>query len=197
MHMKTVKTSKHNKFAEENEFYSYVMSAKTGDNVAATFTRVAADLAGVVLTKAELDVQVKVLCYTRGSATPSSRHPLVSAPSDKQQQTPHPLPAGDCGAHQPRQRRPTSGRAAKSKRRCQGPQKVWQGMFHHVATDTQRKNDETRPVVITPPTVCHSQLGHYYRLLRTRLLRRAAVVVCVCQSTTPTTAQSLRACHNH
>lgn len=71
MHMKTVKTSKHNKFAEENEFYSYVMSAKTGDNVAATFTRVAADLAGVVLTKAELDVQVKVVLHA-WCATPTS-----------------------------------------------------------------------------------------------------------------------------
>lgn len=59
LHMKAVKTSKHNQFAEENDFYSYVMSAKTGDQVNACFTRIAADLAGVVLSRAELDVQTK------------------------------------------------------------------------------------------------------------------------------------------
>jgi len=57
--MKAVKTSKHNQFAEENDFYSYVMSAKTGDQVNSCFTRIAADLAGVVLSRAELDVQTK------------------------------------------------------------------------------------------------------------------------------------------
>ena len=44
-------------FADENEMYSCFMSAKTGDNVAQCFHRVAADLAGVVLTKPELEAR--------------------------------------------------------------------------------------------------------------------------------------------
>ena len=60
-HIRTVKVEKHNQFADENEMYSCFMSAKTGDNVAACFYRVAADLAGVVLTKPELEVASKVV----------------------------------------------------------------------------------------------------------------------------------------
>ena len=41
--------------------YSYFVSAKTGDNVAAAFYRVAADLAGVVLTKPEVEVASSVV----------------------------------------------------------------------------------------------------------------------------------------
>lgn len=55
-HIRAVKPDKHNKFADENDMYSYFMSAKTGDNVSACFYRIAADLAGVVLTKPELEV---------------------------------------------------------------------------------------------------------------------------------------------
>ena len=46
-------------FAEENDMYSYFVSAKTGDMVSSSFFRIAADLAGVVLTKPEMDVAVK------------------------------------------------------------------------------------------------------------------------------------------
>ena len=54
--------SKHNDFAEENEMRSnFFMSAKTGDMVKSCLYRVAADLAGVILTKPELDVSTKVL----------------------------------------------------------------------------------------------------------------------------------------
>ena len=53
LHMKAVKTSKHNQFAEENDFYSYVMSAKTGDQVNACFTRIAADADGDLLHQAQ------------------------------------------------------------------------------------------------------------------------------------------------
>jgi len=60
-HIRAVKPDKHNKFADENDMYSYFMSAKTGDNVSACFYRIAADLAGVVLTKPELEVATKVV----------------------------------------------------------------------------------------------------------------------------------------
>jgi len=60
-HMRTVKPEKHNEFADANEMYSYFVSAKTGDNVSSTFYRVAADLAGVVLTRPEIEVATKVV----------------------------------------------------------------------------------------------------------------------------------------
>jgi len=60
-HLRTVKVEKHNQFADENEMFSCFMSAKTGDNVSQCFHRVAADLAGVVLTKPELEVASKVI----------------------------------------------------------------------------------------------------------------------------------------
>ena len=60
-HLRTVKVESHNKFADENEMFSCFMSAKSGDNVAQAFYRVAADLAGVVLTKPELEVASKVV----------------------------------------------------------------------------------------------------------------------------------------
>jgi len=55
-HLRAVKLDKHNAFADENDMYSFFMSAKSGDNVDSTFFRVAADWAGVVLTKPELEV---------------------------------------------------------------------------------------------------------------------------------------------
>ena len=58
-HMRAVAREKHNAFAEENDMYSYFVSAKTGDMVNSSFFRVAADLSGVVLTKPEIDVAVQ------------------------------------------------------------------------------------------------------------------------------------------
>ena len=57
--MRAVAREKHNAFAEENDMYSYFVSAKTGDMVNSSFFRVAADLSGVVLTKPEIDVAVQ------------------------------------------------------------------------------------------------------------------------------------------
>ena len=58
-HLRAISRDKHNNFAEENDMYSYFVSAKTGDMVSSSFFRIAADLAGVVLTKPEMDVAVK------------------------------------------------------------------------------------------------------------------------------------------
>ena len=49
------------------------MSAKTGDSVSSCFYRVAADLAGVVLTKPEMEVAAKVV-----------RAEIVNHPQDDQ-----------------------------------------------------------------------------------------------------------------
>eukprot|EP00386_Alphamonas_edax_P000744 GDKI01002332.1.p1 GENE.GDKI01002332.1~~GDKI01002332.1.p1 ORF type:complete len:240 (-),score=63.75 GDKI01002332.1:35-754(-) len=59
VHMRQVKIDKHNAFVEENHCMSYFVSAKTGDQVAASFYKIAADLAGVTLTRPELEVQQK------------------------------------------------------------------------------------------------------------------------------------------
>ena len=61
IHMRAVKPEKHNFFADESNMYSYFVSAKQGDKVASTFYRIAADLAGVVLTDSEVEGSVKVL----------------------------------------------------------------------------------------------------------------------------------------
>jgi GTPase SAR1 family protein len=55
-HMRAVKLDKHNGFADENDMYSYFVSAKSGDNINSTFHRIAADWAGVVLTKPEVEI---------------------------------------------------------------------------------------------------------------------------------------------
>ena len=60
-HSRVVSREKHNQFADENDAYSYFMSAKTGDMVQSCLYRVAADLAGVVLTKSETDVNQAVI----------------------------------------------------------------------------------------------------------------------------------------
>ena len=51
----------HNKFASENDMSSYYVSAKTGDQVNTCFYHIAADLAGVVLSRPEIEVATKVV----------------------------------------------------------------------------------------------------------------------------------------
>jgi len=60
-HLRTVKLEKHNAFADAGNMYSYFMSAKTGDRVNDTFYRIAADLAGIMLTKSELESSARVV----------------------------------------------------------------------------------------------------------------------------------------
>mmetsp|Transcript_110089 Transcript_110089/g.311535 ORF Transcript_110089/g.311535 Transcript_110089/m.311535 type:complete len:234 (-) Transcript_110089:139-840(-) len=55
-HIRSVKVEKHNQFADENDLYTYFVSAKTGDQVHPSFYRIAADLAGVTLTRPEMEV---------------------------------------------------------------------------------------------------------------------------------------------
>lgn len=60
-HMQAVKLEKHNTFAEQNSMYSYMVSAKTGDQVFTSFFRIAADLSGVVLSSADIESSQKVI----------------------------------------------------------------------------------------------------------------------------------------
>jgi len=58
-HIRAVKGENHNQFAEENDLYSYYVSARTGEQVDLAFYRIAADLAGVTLSKHEIEVALK------------------------------------------------------------------------------------------------------------------------------------------
>ena len=61
-HKREVKVDKHVKFVEDNDFQgSFFISAKTGDNVGTTLQRIAADLAGVVLSKPDQETAAKVV----------------------------------------------------------------------------------------------------------------------------------------
>ena len=60
-HMQAVKLEKHNSFSEVNSMYSYLVSAKTGDQIFTSFYRIAADLSGVVLTSSDIESSQKVI----------------------------------------------------------------------------------------------------------------------------------------
>eukprot|EP01059_Diplonema_ambulator_P013538 TRINITY_DN24058_c0_g1_i1.p1 TRINITY_DN24058_c0_g1~~TRINITY_DN24058_c0_g1_i1.p1 ORF type:complete len:246 (+),score=63.90 TRINITY_DN24058_c0_g1_i1:54-740(+) len=71
-HLRAVKAEKHSLFAVENGMVPFFVSAKTGDKVNAAFTKIAADLSGVQLTKSELDVTDAVV------HAPIVNHPKAS-----------------------------------------------------------------------------------------------------------------------
>ena len=60
-HLRAVKSEKHTQLAESFNMKSFYVSAKTGDNVNTCFHKVAADLAGIALTKPEVEVAAKVV----------------------------------------------------------------------------------------------------------------------------------------
>lgn len=60
-HMRVVPDDKHRQFADENEMRSALVSAKSGDQINTTLYQLAADLAGVTLTKQELEVSLSIV----------------------------------------------------------------------------------------------------------------------------------------
>lgn len=60
-HMRTVKSDKHQRFCQENGLVSHFVSAKTGDSVFLCFQRVAAEILGVKLNKAEMEQSQRVV----------------------------------------------------------------------------------------------------------------------------------------
>lgn len=60
-HMRTVRPNKHNQFCEENDAISFFVSAKNGENVNTTFFKLAAMLAGVEVSKHEVEATIKVV----------------------------------------------------------------------------------------------------------------------------------------
>lgn len=75
-HLTAVRIEQHNRFAEENELSaSFLLSAKSGDQVMSTFHKIAASLAGVELSKAEAEllqssvVEAKIIDHKRHDET--------------------------------------------------------------------------------------------------------------------------------
>lgn len=78
-HMRSVKPDEHQHFAVKHAMRSHFLSAKTGDNVEASFYRIAADLAGVAISKREVEVASKVV-----DAQVSEQVTLQERPGEKQ-----------------------------------------------------------------------------------------------------------------
>lgn len=55
-HLRQVKPEKHASFALDHQLTQFLVSAKTGDRVNGMFTKIAAELAGVQMSKAEVDI---------------------------------------------------------------------------------------------------------------------------------------------
>ncbi len=60
-HLRVVKAEKHSLFAVENQLVPFLVSAKSGEKVGSMFYKIAADLSGVQLTKAEMEVAERCL----------------------------------------------------------------------------------------------------------------------------------------
>ncbi|XP_076031688.1 ras-related protein Rab-28-like isoform X2 [Oratosquilla oratoria] len=60
-HERQVKSERHHRFATDHGLASHVVSARTGEGVALTFQKIAAELLGIRLTKAEQEQQQPVV----------------------------------------------------------------------------------------------------------------------------------------
>ncbi|XP_030622442.1 ras-related protein Rab-28 isoform X2 [Chanos chanos] len=60
-HMRTVKLDKHQRFCQENGLISQFVSAKTGDSVYLSFQRLAAEIVGIKLNKAEIEQSQRIV----------------------------------------------------------------------------------------------------------------------------------------
>lgn len=54
--MQAVTPEQHDKFAKENALYSFYVSAKSGDQVQSCFYKIAADLAGIEVSKPLIEI---------------------------------------------------------------------------------------------------------------------------------------------
>lgn len=59
--MQAVKSEQHERFAEDNNLYSFYVSAKTGDQINTCFYKIACDLAGIQVTKPLMEVTQKTV----------------------------------------------------------------------------------------------------------------------------------------
>uniref|UniRef100_A0AAV2MJ49 Ras-related protein Rab-28 n=1 Tax=Knipowitschia caucasica TaxID=637954 RepID=A0AAV2MJ49_KNICA len=60
-HLRTVKSDKHQRFCQENGLLSQFVSAKTGDSIHLVFQKLAAEIIGIKLNKAEIEQSQRVV----------------------------------------------------------------------------------------------------------------------------------------
>ncbi|KAF4104567.1 ras-related protein Rab-28 isoform X1 [Onychostoma macrolepis] len=82
-HMRTVKMEKHQRFCQENGLISQFVSAKTGDSVFLCFQRLAAEISGIKLNKAEMEqsqhvVKADIVNYSQESVARAVNPPRSS-----------------------------------------------------------------------------------------------------------------------
>lgn len=82
-HMRTVKMEKHQRFCQENGLISQFVSAKTGDTVFLCFQRLAAEILGIKLNKAEMEqsqlvVKADIVNYSQESVARTVNPPRSS-----------------------------------------------------------------------------------------------------------------------
>ncbi|XP_067312813.1 ras-related protein Rab-28 isoform X1 [Pseudorasbora parva] len=82
-HMRTVKMEKHQRFCQENGLISQFVSAKTGDSVSLCFQRLAAEIVGIKLNKAEIEqsqhvVKADIVNYSQESVARAVNPPRSS-----------------------------------------------------------------------------------------------------------------------
>ena len=63
-HSTVVRQEQHNQFAQENQLNSFMMSAKSGDQVKQAFFKVACELVGLKPSKHDIDIQSDILPAT-------------------------------------------------------------------------------------------------------------------------------------
>lgn len=83
-HMRTVKPEKHLQLCQENGFSSHFVSAKTGDSVFLCFQKVAAEILGIKLNKAEIEqsqrvVKADIVNYSQEQPVSRTANPSRSA----------------------------------------------------------------------------------------------------------------------
>ena len=82
-HLRSVKSDRHHKFAQDNGLLTYALSAKTGEGVSLCIQKIAAELLGIRLTKQEQEqhgavVKAEIINYPQ-QALP--RNPQTSSSS--------------------------------------------------------------------------------------------------------------------
>ena len=60
-HLRTIKSDRHHRFAQDNGLLTYAVSAKSGEGVNLAFQKIAADLLGIRLSKTEQEQQQAVV----------------------------------------------------------------------------------------------------------------------------------------
>merc|ERR1719273_2956496 len=83
-HLRTVKSERHHKFAQENNLLTYAVSAKTSEGVNLCFQKIAAELVGIRLTKAEQEQQQTVV---RAEIVTYPQHQLSNNPQSSSVKT--------------------------------------------------------------------------------------------------------------